>query len=347
MTIEERKPKTGRAVRMLEVAAAAGVSRSTVSNVMRGHASVAEDVRDRVIQKADELGYIYNRGAASLRMQQSNLVGLVIPDIGNPFIAEAVRGAHEALSDQGYLVTTIETADDPARQTVVLQSLAEHRVDGFIVIPALNSDPGAVSRDLGGLPSVALNRDIRIPGAVYVGPDEVAVARCGAEHLMDVHECSSVSYFGGPPAARPRRERLEEFRRLTLERGVEFVDAWSMGSDATAEDAYARAIELLRLGPPPAGIQCHSDAIAYGLLRALRDSGVSDRSCRVIGCDDLPDSAYFNPSVTSISVDAKLIGKAAAERLLDQFGYSDPATEIPGPHLVTRESCGCHDARVP
>src|SRR5690554_627046 len=111
---------------MLDVASTAGVSRTTVSNVMRGLTSVAPEVRQRVLDAADGLGYIYNRGAASLRNRQSNLVGLVIPDIANPFIAEAVRGAQAALSARGYLVTTIETADDVARQALVLKSLAEH-----------------------------------------------------------------------------------------------------------------------------------------------------------------------------------------------------------------------------
>lgn len=326
---------------MLEVAAAAGVSRSTVSNVMRGHMTVADDVRARVMEKADLLGYVYNRGAASLRMRQSNLVGLVIPDIGNPFIAEAVRGAHEILGNEGYLVTTIETADNPERQTLVLRSLAEHRVEGFIVIPALDSDAGVVARDLGGLPAVALNREINIPSVPCTGPDELAVARCGAEHLIEHHACTSVTYFGGPAAAQPRRTRLDFHRRLAEAQGATFVESWAVPSDATAEHAYAIAVQLLRAGPPPHGVQCHSDAIAYGLLRALREHGYRPEQCRVVGCDDLPDSTYFNPSVTSISVDARLIGMAAAGSLLAQFGHAPPTKRIPLPRLVVRESCGC------
>jgi len=326
---------------MLDVASAAGVSRSTVSNVMRGHESVAPEVRDRVLAKADELGYIYNRGAASLRMRQSNLVGLVIPDIGNPFIAEAVRGAHDALAARGFLVTTIETADDAERQQLVLQSLAEHRVDGFILIPAIDSDPASVSRDLGGLPTVALNRDVGIAGAGYTGPDEPAVASCGVEHLVDVHRCRSLAYFGGPEAAGPRRERLAVQRDYAERNGVEVSAAWSAPCDPTAARAYELARELLAQGPPPDGIQCHSDTIAYGLLRALREAGIGPERCSVVGCDDLPDSAFFNPSVTSTSVDAAVIGQSAAQQLLRRMGEDADPVVVPAPHLVVRESCGC------
>lgn len=338
---DTRLGRADRAVRMLDVASRAGVSRTTVSNVMRGLASVAPEVRQRVLEAADGLGYIYNRGAASLRNRQSNLVGLVIPDIANPFIAEAVRGAQAALSARGYLVTTIETADDVGRQALVLKSLAEHRVDGFIVIPAIGSDPASVSLHLGGLPTVALNRDVQIPGAGYTGPDEPAVARCGIEHLIDVHGCSEVAYFGGPEAAGPRRDRLDVQRDYARARGVDFVEAWSVPCEATSLRAYELARRLVARGSIPAGVQCHSDTIAYGLLRALREAGIGADECRVVGCDDLPESPFFSPAVTSTSVDASIIGRSAAEQLLERMGETVEPSAVPAPRLVVRESCGC------
>lgn len=326
---------------MLEVAAAAGVSRTTVSNVMRGLSTVAPDVRERVLEQAEALGYIYNRGAANLRTRQSNLVGLVIPDIGNPFIAQAVRGAQEALSERGYLVTTIETADDVVRQSLVLRSLAEHRVDGFILIPAIGTDAQEVAADLGGLPTVAMNRDLQLPDAGYRGPDEPAVARVGAQHLLERHGCRSIGYFGGPEAAGPRRDRVAEYRRHAARAGADFVEEWSVPCEASAARAYELARSLLAVSRPPRGLQCHSDAIAFGLLRAFAEAGIGAEECAVLGCDDLPDSAYFNPAVSSIAVDSALIGRSAAEELLGRLGEQVEHSVIPTPHLVVRESCGC------
>ncbi|MCU1534699.1 MAG: transcriptional regulator, LacI family, partial [Glaciihabitans sp.] len=176
-----------RSVKMLDVAAAAGVSRSTVSNVMRGHASVAADVRARVLDEAERLGYVYNRGAAGLRMRQSHLVGLVVPDLANPFIGQAVLGIQESLSARGYLVVAASTGDQLDRQAIVLRTLGEHRVDGFLLIPAIASNSEGLLTDLGGLPAVLVNRDVEQADVEHVGPDDRAVGRLGADHLINVH----------------------------------------------------------------------------------------------------------------------------------------------------------------
>jgi len=334
----------GRTVRMVEIASAAGVSRSTVSNVMRGLPTVAEDVRERVLKEAARLGYIYDRGAASLRRRQSNLVGLVIPDIANPFIAKTVRGAHGVLGERGYLVATVETGDEVPRQSLALRSLAEHRADGFLLLPAIGSRLRPLLTSLGGLPTVILNRDIGAAGLDYVGPDEEAVAEAGARHLVDDHGSASVAYFGGPAGARPRMIRSRAFGSVAHGRGVPVIGEWSVPCEATAAAAYARARVLIAAGGVPEGIQCHSDTVAYGLLRALREAGLTPDRCRVIGCDDLDDSGFWNPAVTSIRVAPDAIGRDAARRLLLRMNG-----EVPGsggvsagrPSLVIRESCGC------
>lgn len=329
-------------VRMLEVAKAAGVSRSTVSNVMRGYPTVGEEVRLRVLEHANRLGYVYDRGAASLRMRRSNLVGLVIPDMANPFIAQTVRGAHETLASHGFLVTTIETGDDWERQSLVLRSLAEHRVDGFLLLPAVHTDPTSLLAALGDLKTVILNRDIHAPGLPYVGPDEEAVATIGASHLIDVHSCSTVAYFGGPAAAAPRNTRSETFTDLAIRMGARLAADWNIASDSAASSAYAIARRILASGAPlPEGIMCHSDTVAYGLLRALREGGVEPGRCHVLGCDDLPESDFWNPRLTTVSVDSATIGRTAAELLLQNLGKSEASGNASEPHLVVRESCGC------
>jgi LacI family transcriptional regulator len=335
---------TGRKVRMVEIASAAGVSRSTVSNVMRGLPTVAEDVRERVLDQAARLGYVYDRGAASLRMGQSNLVGLVIPDIANPFIAKTVRGAHEVLSEQGYLVATVETGDDVLRQSLALRSLAEHRADGFLLLPSIGSQSHPLVASLGGLPTVILNRDIGETGLDYVGPDEDAVARAGVGHLIRDHGCASVAYFGGPAGAGPRIARSRAFASIAHREDVRVIDEWGVPCEATASAAYTLARALIAAEELPGGIQCHSDTVAYGLLRALREAGVTPDRCRVIGCDDLDDSEFWNPGVTSIQVAPDTIGRHAARRLLLRMKGDDPVLDATGPvepSLVIRESCGC------
>lgn len=330
------------AVRMVEVAAAAGVSRSTVSNVMRGHDFVSEDIRSRVLQTAERLGYVYDRGAASLRLRSSQLVGLLVPDLANPFVAQAIHGAMAVLDGHGFLVATMESGEDPEQQARAIRSLVEHRADGVLVLPALGTAPDRLAQQVRAVPSVVLNRDIGVAGVAYVGPDEPAVARTGLQHLVDDHGCADVAYFGGPRGARPRAQRVRAFRDAARSRGVAVSRAWSVPCDAAPAVASRLATRLLATDEPPAGIQCHSDTVSFGLLRALRQAGVDAERCRVVGCDDLPESSLWNPSVTSIDVDARAVGRSAARSLLAQLGdrAEDPAS-VPPPVLVRRESCGC------
>lgn len=337
--------KGDRFVKMLDVAAAAGVSRSTVSNVMREHPAVAAEVRSRVIQEAERLGYVYNRAAGGLRMQRSHLIGLVVPDLANPFIGEAILGIQESLSARGYLLVSASTGDQLDRQAEVLRTLAEHRLDGFLLLPAIASDAETLSRGLNGLATVLLNRNVAEADVAHVGPDDVRVGRLGASHLVEAHSCRTVAYFGGPALAWPRVLRGREFRRIAELSGAEVVESWAVPSEATARAGYAIAKCLIEEGDIPEGVHCHSDEIAYGVLRALREDGIPIDRCRIIGTDDVPDAAFANPTLSSISVDAFAIGQVAAGMLLEQLDEQGDSLKVPPPHFVGRQSCGCEGAR--
>jgi len=326
---------------MLDIARAAGVSRSTVSNVMRDADSVNESLRARVLEWADRLGYVYDRGAANLRTRQSGLIGLVIPDLANPYITETVRGVSAVVSEHGFLVTTIETADDAARQAVVLRSLAEHRTDGLILLGALGTNPVTLSATTGNMPTVLLQRGLDAPGFDQVGGDQAATGRTGARHLISDHGCRSIGYFGGLALAPPRRERLAAVRTFARRAKVAVDSAWSTGCDPTPQDAYDLARRLLAAGPPPEGLYCHGDRTAYGLLRALREAGIATERCRVMGSEDLPDSRFQNPSLTSVDVYPGMIGRVAAQRLLQRLSVDVSVETVPLPTLRRRESCGC------
>ncbi|HSN10663.1 MAG TPA: LacI family DNA-binding transcriptional regulator [Propionibacteriaceae bacterium] len=328
-------------VRMLDVAEAAGVSRSTVSNVMRGSSTVSGEIRDKVLAKAAALGYVYDRSAANLRTRQSHLVGLIIPDLANPFIAAVVRGTHEVLAKQGFLIATVESGDDISRQDEALLSLSEHRADGFVILPAMGTEPDELMTALAGHATVLINRDIGCSDLDYVGPDEPSIGALGANHLL-MHGCRRVAYFGGPRDAIPRIVRSEEFARAIARAGAACVEAWTVPTLRGADAAFKTATGLLRRSDPPDGIMCHSDDVAYGVLRALAERGITPEECRVVGCDDIPSSRLWNPSLTSIAVGPEAIGRAAAQRLLKRITGTTRVTGIPAPHLVARESCGCH-----
>lgn len=333
-----------RRVRMIDVADSLGLSRATVSLVMRDSPLVSAATRSAVLAEAERLGYIYNQAAANLRTQRNDLVGLVMPDVMNPFVGEVSLGVQEVLGEVGYFVMIANTVDRTDLQGQILRSLVEHRAAGVVSIPALTStadDFAGIGRS--GLPTVLLLRHLDGVDLPFVGTDEVAIGRLGAEHLLGIHACRRVAYFGGDPLASPRVGRMESFRRAVAEGGAGWDGVWSEPFEATADAAYRRATELLMAGPPPDGVLCHSDNVAYGLVKALRQGTPEERPCAVLGIDDLHQSAMWNPSISSIATDPVELGRVCGRVLLAEMGMAIRGRDTPpAPELHARASCGCH-----
>ncbi|WP_242662580.1 LacI family DNA-binding transcriptional regulator, partial [Teichococcus deserti] len=176
-----RRPETRRPT-LTEVAAQAGVSRATVSLVLRDSPLVAEATRARVQAAAEAVGYLYNRGAATLRAARTKTVGLLVTEIDNPFFAELVAGAEAALDAAGYIAFLAATGDCRDRQGRALRRLREHRVDGILLCPAIGTTAAEID-DL-GLPCVQAMR--RTPGLAgdFAGPANREGMEALAGHLI-------------------------------------------------------------------------------------------------------------------------------------------------------------------
>lgn len=323
--------------RMADVAESLGLSVSTISLAFRDSPLIASTTRAAVRKEAQRLGYVYNRGAANLRRSTSELVGLVVPDIRNEFAAEVALGLQEVLESDGLFVALANTGDDLGRQGEILQSLREQRVEGIVLIPALHSQPHDV--ELSDVQVVLMNRAIEGSRLQYIGVDEFALVKVATDHLFLRHRVESASYFGGIREASGRIARAAAFHELAVETGVAMSAPWMTATPRTAHGAYEVAAGLLQSTPPPNGLLCHSDEIAWGVLRALREAGYGPEDCRVIGIDDLPVSSVFSPSVTSVALQPRQLGREAGAALRGTL-HASPARI---PQLNIRESCGCRN----
>lgn len=330
---------------MIDVAESLGVSRATVSLVMRNSPLVAEPTKAAVLREAERLGYVYNRGAASLRTQRSDVVALVMPDVINPFVSEVSVGAQDVLNGHGFFVVIANTEDRLDAQRHVIKTLVEQRVAGVITIPVLDTD-GRHAPELtqASVPIVLLTRDLPETGLPFVGPDDPAVGRVGARHLLVDHHCRTVAYFSGDAIAAPRITREAAFRS-TIGRGATIVPEWNVPSTAGLRESYQLASDLLAQGPPPEGLLCHSDSVAYGVLRAMYEHGIGPDTCRVMGIDDHGHAALRIPSLSTVAVQPKELGRISARTLLKLLGYEVDIARPPTPQLIVRESCGCLPAR--
>lgn len=332
------------AITLAHVAERAGFSRSTASLVFQESPLVADKTRARVLAAAEELGYVYNRHAAGLRTQKSNTIGLLITELSNPFFAGLVEAVEEELGPAGYTVLLGTTLDDPIRQAAFIRTLLEYRVDGLLVVPALGSTSDFTdSLDRLRVPHVLLTRQVDGLASSYVGSDNLAAGRMAAEHLLE-HGVRDIAYLGGAANGFTRANRLRGVTEVAHANGLELNSRWSVESGISSTTGYDMASTLLADGPPPSAVICHSDAIAFGVMRALQDAGHTiGEEVRVIGFDDVADAKNWSPSLTSIAVATRPIGRDAARLLVDQLqnGVGDaPRSVVFQPQLRLRESCG-------
>lgn len=331
---------------LADVARAAGYSKSTASLVFQGSPLVADHTRARILAAAQELGYVYNRRAAAMRRQRSHSIGVVVGGFGNPFFGLLSEAIERTLGPAGYSVLLGNTFDEPSRQHRLIETFLENRVDGLMIVPAVGSDVGFLEpvRRM-GIPLVVLTRMVKGADAPYFGADDVLGGRMAAEHLVS-HGCDGLAYFGGPADVFTRVDRHAGVSSVAREQGILFDDLWSAHTLTSSTSGYLTARDLLDAGPPPAGIVCHSDAVAIGLLRACHERGLkAGEDVRIIGFDDVEASSFVVPALTSISVEVADLGRIAAEsvlRLLSGDGPPPPPATIFAPELVVRESCGTH-----
>lgn len=337
----QRKAK-GR-VTIVEIAAAAGVSKSTVSLVLKGSDAVHPETRERVNAAIRELGYVYNRGAANLRRARSNIVGMVINDLTNPFFAELAVGIERSFQSAGYVPFIANTAENPVRQAEVIKLMREQGVAGLIVSPARGTPPDALDGlQAAGVPVVLAMR--RMPGARIscVVPDNRRGARLAVERLLALGH-RRIAFLGGYADSVVRGERLEGFKAALAETGLDPERAVNIATAPTRDGGAAALESALGHRDAPTAALCFNDIVAFGVCLALRRRGLQPgRDFSVVGFDDVQEAVHADPPLTTIAVDSMGLGERAAQMVLKMIETGRPLVEehVGAVHLVIRESCG-------
>jgi LacI family transcriptional regulator len=323
---------------LADIAADAGVSRATVSLVIRNVPTVADGTRERVMSSLRRLGYVYNRGAASLRSQRSHAVGLVVSDITNPFFAELIVAIEDRLASAGYITVFGNTSERAEKQLRLLTRLAESAVDGILICPTKGASSGA-EFILPNVPVVAFARTL--PGVDYVGIDNRLGASLATEHLFRLGHCR-VAFFGGLPELSANQERLEGYLNAHREAGRTVNEELIFSGPPTQTGGRQAVTQALRLPTPPSAGLCFNDLVALGAVEALRAAELEPPRFALVGYDNIAIGASVRPALTTVDAVPAEVGKAAAELLLQRL--SEPASTIQRrilePRLIVRESCG-------
>jgi LacI family transcriptional regulator len=304
-------------VTVRDVAAAAGVSIGTVSHVVSGRRRVADATRQRVETAIRSLQYRPNRLARALLERRTQTIGMLIPDVGNPFFGELARAVERTARVAGYCVVFGNSENDQDAEARYLVEFVERRVDGLVVVAAagdswadrLPSDLAVVALDRfpAGWPYDAVVVDNRLGM-------ELAVA-----HLAELGH-QSIGFLGGDVRLTTGSERASGFRAAVARRGLR--PAWRGSGSFSLESGQRQTERLLRLEPSkrPSAIVAANDLIALGALRACREGGVAvPAELSVIGFDDIPFAGLAFPPLTTVRQPIDHLGAVAAELLLERM----------------------------
>jgi len=338
---EERAAGVARAT-IVDVARRAGVSKSTVSLVLGGSSLVAEATRERVTEAMAELGYIYHRGAATLRGAKSGVLGMVINDLSNPFYVELAIGIEQACQGAGFVPFLANSAEDPVRQQEVIRSMREHGAAGLVLAPAIDTCASDVKGLVVGLPVVQVMR--RLPGlkASLVAPENKEGARKATAHLI-AQGHKRVAFVGGTTSLLVREERLSGYRLALEDAGIPLDASLVIETRTNYSGGGAAVPQLLNLRDPATATLCFNDVVAIGLIRALTQAGATiGRKFAVIGFDDIEEAKHMLPALTSVAVNARNLGSRAAQLLMRQIasGNFEPESILCPTSLIIRSSCG-------
>jgi LacI family transcriptional regulator len=326
---------------MGDVAARAGVSKTTVSHVINNTRHVEEDTKQRVLQAIDELGYRPSAAARSLTTNRTETIGVIVSDSSNYFFAEVLRGIEDVLRLENYALLVCNTAEILEREEHYLDILIRQRVDG--IIAAATSHKWETLNEVEALhiPIVFVDRLFEGLNAPYVGVDNKKGANQGTTYLI---ECGhrGIGILAGFERLSTMCERLEGSKEALQKRDIPLPEEWVVPSPLTIQGGRDAMKQLLTLPHRPTAVFVNNNLLALGALLALKDLGLRcPQDVSLVGFDDHPWAAVSDPPLTVVRQPAEQLGRTAAEILLallkgEQADETNVWLEC---ELVERQSC--------
>ena len=330
-------------VTMREIARRAGVSVMTVSRVLNGGA-VRADTRRRIEALIAELDYVPNSVARGLTSRRSGALGLIVPDLLNPFFAQVVRGAETVARRAGYRLLLGNSEGDLVLEHDYVDDMVSHRVEGLLVAPVSNRSRSNLRPLLRrSFPFVLIDRAVPGLKSDLVESDGVGGARLLVEHLLALGH-RRIAMILGPDDVSTTRQRRQGY-----------LDAlWAAASSrtrhscsrprSTAPADTAPCERALALDPRPTAVFAVNNMTALGAMQAMREAGLTVPDDIALVCfDDVEHLAVLSPFLTVVDQPAETFGTLAAELLLERIGRPEarrPRHVVLQPQLIIRRSCG-------
>jgi LacI family transcriptional regulator len=327
-------------VTIADVAREAGVSMMTVSRVINDKGEISSTTRQYVMDVIDRLGYRPSGIARGLATQRTATLGLVVPDIANPFFSDVARGAEDRAFAAQYNVFVCNTDESPKQEMAALDSLEEKRVDGLLLCSSRLHEDDLRAALRGHRAAVLVNRRLKRADVGVVMLADEAGARAATGHLLQAGH-RAVGFLAGPLTSYSSRQRSRGYRAALASAGIRFHSSWVRPCSYEVEGGKAAARTLLLDHPELTALFCYNDLVAIGALLACAELGRQvPGDLAIVGFDDIPMAALVTPALTTCRVPRHELGGQATQLLLDRIdGCSEECKEIVlWPQLVVRAS---------
>jgi LacI family transcriptional regulator len=330
------------AIRLKDIARELGVSVITVSKALRGKADIGDATRQRILKRMKELDYQPNMTARSLATGQSFIVGLIVPDLLNPFFNEFAKSLSGALRQRSYALILASSENKAEIEQAEIRMMLARGVDALLLASCQSSLQGFFTVHDLNTPLVLVDRPFPQLRVSFIGTDDYTGGRLATEHLIQLGR-KRLAYIGSPDIS-PAADRYRGFRHALRDHDVELNEALvlsSEGGEPADKAGYDLMAPLLKRRSRPDGVFCHNDVVAIGAMRAAQDAGLSiPGDIAFVGFDNVNYSKYLPIPLTSVDQSTAALGEAAAQLALAIMDkeVDKPRNILLAPTLVVRQS---------
>ncbi|HEX2913701.1 MAG TPA: LacI family DNA-binding transcriptional regulator [Chloroflexia bacterium] len=343
MRVNNRGQNSDR-ITIIDIGNEAGVSYATVSRVINNKGNVKPEARERVLRAMTKLGYVANMQARSLAGGRSYVVGLLVQDLGTSYIGEVIRGIDDELAQVQYNLMLYTTHRRKVKESLFVTTLTQGTADGMLLILPRNAEAYLESLRRRRFPYVLVDHQGIDEFGPSVGTTNWQGGYDATKYLIELGH-RRIGFITGTPELGCSRKRLEGYKDALIAHGLPVDPELIREGDFYQPTGYKNTVELLQLANPPTAIFASNDSMAFGVMEAVRERGLSiPADVSIIGFDDIPQASSVHPRLTTVRQPLEQMGRVSTKMLLDLIENPDrPPEKI---ELPTKLIIG-HTCRAP
>ena len=314
-------------VTIKDIANVTGFSINTVSRALNSKPEIRTETKEKILETAKKLGYYPNKLARGLRSNKTQTIGVIVTDIANPFFGSLVKGVERTARKHSYSIILQDTDEDYEREKEAIEVMFSERVDGLLITPVQTGTETIEKLKESGLPFVLLGRHFDDLETDYVVTDDIQGGYLATEYLLKCrHE--KIAIINGPLHISSAKERFQGYKKALARYEIQFDKSLVSFGAITMGDGYTAVQALLERSPRPTAIFCYSDFVAFGVMKAIRESELRiPKDIAVVGYDDIEFSSCLEVPLTTVRIPKKELGSRAMEALYGRIGEAGKVEE--------------------